>query len=293
MFAGWIRTDARHLGLLLLGIAVFVGGIVWIRLGLAGIEDGFTDSAAAFVIGVAVFLVTLGLSSSRESISKAELQRMLHDEGVISQLSLLESNIDAAYDRLNDFYNEFSVHSEFAQSVNILEVVFDHLDKVYGNLTDTDAKLNYSGISQQPRSILTFQEQGTVAQIRRNVREAIIRRVQLSEYLESQDSTLVSKGDDLGDLFLVMSSDLLKGARIIEYVNDISKPIGDNIVQLHYASRYLSASLARLDEYQAGYEALPDAKDLPKLFHVLNQDISEANDRLNDLVPRLESMHSS
>lgn len=298
-----LRLSRIQLTFLVLGIVLTVLFAAVAIPNLSAIYEAEEDFTIGLILGAIVFCFSQVFSRARQqvteemaeelirrgenerirSILRDEIQQELHDTGVHRQLSLLQRNVSAAFDRLSDFYDEQSGVLDFARHRSLLEVVLDDLDKVYGNLNEINGKVQFSGPSPAPGLLQNRIEGNPTARIqlvavRRELREAINRRNQTYDSASSEHPGIFAEGSEARDIFSVMTADLLKGTRLLEELLSTNRPIPDPDAQLLRVTEYLSAAHERADQFLVELEQR--SLEVPQIFEVMREDVASAQNRL-------------
>lgn len=222
-----------------------------------------------FVLGSLLSLAGLcfGRALSRTQEQKA-LFMWLHDEGVFQQLSRLERNVDAAVDRLSEYYDGQCQELEFYRYSPLLRVALDDLDKAAANVAMLRQQLSQS--AEQPDRISSAVRLALIS-ARRDLREATNRRDQTYEWLAGRLDR--QSGAEAWDLFAVMTADIIKGTRSVEVLlsQHVPFPPEDYLPTIR---GNLTAALKRAREFADVVER--DNVPLPKIFDVVMDDVAKA-----------------
>jgi hypothetical protein len=204
------------------------------------------------------------------ALADASRQR-LDRSGVFQSIALLERNVEAALDRLSEYYHAQSQVLDFYQHAPLLRVVISDLDKILANalslrrgVGDPDDGFDRYHIAPKDRHKLIS--------IRRDLRESVGRKNTAYVSL-AQSDTVVSP--EAWDVFAVMTGDMLKAELALESLlcQYIRFPPEET---LRSTVDYLEAAHRRAREFQ---EAIGDANS-PMVFDIMLTDLSSAIDML-------------
>jgi hypothetical protein len=205
-------------------------------------------------------------------ISDALRERMsvrLHDAGAFEQLSRLERNVDAAVERLSEYYDAQSQRLDFYRHAPLLRVALDDLDKAAANVVGLRQTLR--GSADGPALAMPPAVRLALISVRRDLREALNRRDRAYEWLAARlDRT---EQEEAWDLFAVMTADIIKGTRTLEAL--LSQHAPDPADEyLRTVVGYLDAALRRASEFATAVGRRDVT--LPKIFEVMLDDLSKA-----------------
>lgn len=213
------------------------------------------------------------------------LRERLHRSGVFEAIALLERNIEAAQDRLSEYYHAQSQVLEFYQHAPLLRVVISDLDKVLAN-----ALTLRRGVGEPDDIFETYRvspkDRQKLISIRRDLRESVGRKDTAYTSLARTDIVV----PEAWDVFAVMTGDILKAEVALEsllcqYIRFPPEEILRSTVD------YLEAAGRRAREFQ---EAIGEANS-PMVFDIMLADLSSAIDLLRrvDLPDALDSRRHS
>jgi hypothetical protein len=207
-----------------------------------------------------------------EEISTALRERMsvrLHDVGAFEQLSRLERNVDAAVERLSEYYDAQSQRLDFYRHAPLLRVALDDLDKAAANVVDLRRTLRDS--ADGPALAIPPTVRLALVSVRRDLREALNRRDQAYEWLAARLDR--AEQEEAWDLFAVMTADIIKGTRTLEALLSQHAPYPAD-EYLRTVVGYLEAAVRRAGEFAAAVGGR--GITLPKIFDVMLDDLSKA-----------------
>jgi hypothetical protein len=207
-----------------------------------------------------------------EEISDALRERLsvrLHDVGAFEQLSRLERNVDAAVERLSEYYDAQSQRLDFYRHAPLLRVALDDLDKASANVVDLRATLR--GSADETTVAIPPSVRLVLISVRRDLREALNRRDQAYEWLAARLDH--ADREEAWDLFAVMTADIIKGTRTLEALLSQHAPYPAD-EYLRTVVGYLDAAVRRAGEFAAAVDGRDVA--LPKIFQVMLDDLSKA-----------------
>lgn len=198
----------------------------------------------------------------------------LHSAGAFEQLSRLERNIDAALDRLSEYYDSQCQRLDFYRHSSLLRVALDDLDKTAANVVGLRQILHES--ASEADHLISPAARLALISVRRDLREAMNRRDQAYEWFETR---LDRKTDEEAwDVFAVMTSDILKGTRSLEALlsQHVSYPHEEYLPTIR---GYLAAAIGRGKEFTEAVEHGEVA--IPKIFEVMMYDLTRALDAID------------
>jgi hypothetical protein len=231
--------------------------------------------------------------------------RVLRTFSVFRELAVLRRNLDAAYERANDYFDAQAEDEEFHTDSDQFHVIINDINQACGNALRIDTAL------RDGRHLRSTGEQG-LASMKLNALGGILR--DLTEALERRNQVFesvfrYSNGDEqvgrAREYFRVMTSDLRKAhrtleslinrdrfnARIDEFVTqDRLDPAiaGRRLIRQQYRAvmSYVNAAQTRARESRE--ELVAGARELPPTFNVLVQDIESAARLLRENEAELE-----
>ncbi|MGD9979583.1 MAG: hypothetical protein AB7H66_03115 [Hyphomonadaceae bacterium] len=257
--------------------ALFLGaGLVSIAVSLWIVKDRLADIMAAEpdifyapLFGVAVFLVTKAFEPTKQQILdeqsadhirdrasgkvgeaiSTEIRRRFDESEIRDLIAVLERNIDAAIDRLSEYYSIRTTDLRFHETMPLLGVVGDDLDK---SKSDVGAlRVALSDVVGEPighaapQLDLSPYQLVALQSICRDVREAINRRNEFWAYMIDVPSFDEKFAEHYGEAFKIISSDLFKAHKIIVEILGTSRRNVGVAQELEGAGRYLRAALTR------------------------------------------------
>lgn len=234
----------------------------------------------------AIELIRTAPSTAVEVALTAERTERLHRDGVFQRLSLLARNLEAAEERIAEYYDTEARRLDFYRYLPLLRVVLSDLDQARANLVGIERVLGPEG-SIQPVAGSSADRGGyaipavarlALASIQRDLRESLGRRDQAYEWLTAHHDQPVSQ--ELWDVFATMTSDALKSDRLLDALlgQYVAFPPGEVLVK---AIGYLSAAIIRADEVVAILSAQGIGE--PKIFDVMKQDLVRAQEALGQV----------
>jgi hypothetical protein len=220
-----------------------------------------------FVVGSLLSLAGFCFGKATNRTAREMLDR-LHSRGTFEQLAKLERNVEATVDRLAEYYDSQARSLDFYRNAPLLRVAVDDLDKAAANLVQLRTSL---GEADRPRWQLPPSSRLALICIRRDLREAMIRRDQTYERLALQLGD--PAGQEAWDVFAVVTGDLLKAAWNLEALlgQHIAFPPDESI---HKVIEYLAAARNRGTQF---IEAVRKCELVPpKVFEIMISDIENA-----------------
>jgi len=198
----------------------------------------------------------------------------LYRDGVFDELAVLARNVDAALERLGQYYDSQCRIPDFYRHAPLLEVALDDLDKTAVSVLRLQHKLG-SGIQEKSYPVSPATRL-TLVSVRRDLREAVGRRDQAYEWFATRLNREAE--EQAWDMFAVMTSDMRKGERSLEALlsQHLLFPVDH---YLRTTSGYLTAALQRAAEFT---DMIKD-KGVPKpmILEVMMGDLHKAVDVLN------------
>jgi hypothetical protein len=192
----------------------------------------------------------------------------LHDRGAFEGLTRLERDLQAANDRIGEFYDDRCRRIRNFSEVAVLRVALDDLDRALSTATDLRGALDATepGVTHyvvEPAIRLEL------LNIARDYREAIGRRDQACAWYGER---LDRENDEIWDVFEVMTSDMLKGERLLSAL--LARSVLYPPEQyLRLIAGYVHASIKRAHEFINATDPLTGQ---PKIFDVMLQDLNKA-----------------
>jgi hypothetical protein len=233
---------------------------------LQDIYNAQKDFVVGSLLSIAGFCFGRALNRTDEVISDH-----LHNAGAFQELSRLERNVDAAVERLSEYYDAQCQQLDFHRHSPLLRVALDDLNKTTANVIKLRSDLGDSSETEGYK--LPSAARLALISARRDLNEAINRRNQVYEWLAPQ---LDPRSETATwDIFAVMSSDLIKGTRTLEAL--LTQHVsGSPEERLPPIRGYLTMAIKRAEEFT---EAMPHTNiSIPKVFDVMVGDIAKALD---------------
>lgn len=223
----------------------------------------------------AIQLITDAPTEQVERVLRQEIEARLHHDGAFEQLSVLDRNVDAAVNRLSEYYDSQARRLEFYRHAPLLRVALDDLDKAAGGVAELRAVL--TGDPERGRAAIHPSMRLQLMRVRRDLREAVGRRDQAYEWLVDQ---LAADATETWDLFAVMTADMLKGDRMLEVLwgQHIVYPVDE---YLHSVGNYVNVAIVRAAEFKQALAA--HDIDTPTIFGVMVADLTNAAAGLAEL----------
>jgi hypothetical protein len=190
-------------------------------------------------------------------------------KGVSERISVLERNLEAAVDRLTEYYNSQCRKPDFYRDAPLLKVALADLDKAAADVSELASIVGMPvGVpGYAPSAALRLELKG----LGRDLREAVGRRDQAYEWFRSRLDR--QKYEESWEVFAVMTSDILKADRMLEALlsqHITARP--DEYVRS--IAGYVDAALRRAWEFE---EAIQDSEvSKPKIFDIMIEDLSTA-----------------
>jgi hypothetical protein len=223
----------------------------------------------------AIQLITDAPSEHVERVLRQEIEARLHSDGAFEQLSVLERNVDAAVNRLSEYYDSQARRLEFYRHAPLLRVALDDLDKASGGVAELRAIL--AGADGRVGTAIHPSMRLQLMRVRRDLGEAVGRRDQAYEWLVDR---LGADASETWDLFAVMTADMLKGDRMLEVLwsRHIVYPVDEYV---HSVGNYVNVALLRAEEFK---QALSRHDiEAPTIFGVMVTDLTNATAGLTEL----------
>jgi hypothetical protein len=276
------------------GLAILLATLVVAFSNLQEIYDAQKDFVVGSLLSLSGFCFGRALSRTTEQkalelihtaptreISDALRERMsvrLHEAGAFEQLSRLERNMEAAVDRLSEYYDSQSQRLDFYRHAPLLRVALDDLDKAAANVMDLRRTMR--GSAEEAALAMPPAVRLALISVRRDLREALNRRDQAYEWLAARLDR--DEQDEAWDLFAVMTADVIKGTRTLEALLSQHAPDPPDDY-LRTVVGYLEAAVRRAGEFAAVVGRRDVA--LPKIFDVMLDDLSKAIGALRSVEP--------
>ena len=231
----------------------------------------------------AIELIRTAPTKAVEIALTAERIERLHRDGVFQRLSLLARNLEAAAERIAEYYDTEARRLDFYRYLPLLRVVLSDLDQARANIVGIERVLGPEG-SIQPVAGSPEERGGyaipavarlALASIQRDLRESLGRRDQAYEWLAAHSDRPVNQ--ELWDVFSTMTSDALKADRLLDALlgQYVAFPPAEVLVT---AIGYLAAAIMRADEVVT--ILVMQGIEEPKIFDVMKQDLCRAKGAL-------------
>jgi hypothetical protein len=234
----------------------------------------------------AIELIKTKPSEAVEDALRGERLEQLHRDGVFQRLALLARNLEAAGDRIAEYYDTEARRLDFYRYLPLLRVVLGDIDQARGNIVGIERALGVEGGAygaggpQVDRGGFTVPAAGrlALASLRRDLRESLGRRDQAYEWLVARHGDSITQ--ELWDVFATMTSDTLKADRLLDQLlgQFVAFPPREVVTT---ALGYLGAAITRACEVEA-ILGLQDVVE-PKIFDVMKQDLAEAKQALEQI----------
>jgi hypothetical protein len=227
----------------------------------------------------AIELIRTAPTKAVEIALTAERIERLHRDGVFQRLSLLARNLEAAAERVAEYYDTEARRLDFYRYLPLLRVVLSDLDQARANIVGIERALGPEG-SIQPVAGSRDERGGhaipavarlALVSIQRDLRESLGRRDQAYEWLAAHHDRPVTQ--ELWDVFATMTSDALKADRLLDALlgQYVAYPPVD---VLSTAIGYLTAAIMRAEEVATILST--QGIEEPKIFKVMKQDLARA-----------------
>lgn len=201
------------------------------------------------------------------AVLQKEARASLHDRGVFESLTRLERDLQAANDRISEFYDARCRGIRDFSEVAILRVALDDLDRALSTAMDLRGGLDASEAGV-PHYVLDPAVRLELLNIARDYREAIGRRDQACAWYGER---LDRQNEETWDIFEVMTSDMLKGERLLSAL--LARSVLYPPEQyLRLIAGYIHASIKRAHEF---VNATDQMTGQPKIFDVMLQDLNK------------------
>lgn len=212
-------------------------------------------------------------TSQVSDVLEKEAKASLHARGVFESLTRLERDLQAGSERIAEYYDSYCRNVEHYSGLALLRVALDDLDKALSNTIELRGTLSATGVTTATYSIDPTIRLALI-HIARDYREAIGRRDALYDWFSSR---LDDRGDSSWEVFAVMTSDMLKGERLLSVLLGKSMPSPPE-EYLRVIDGYMSAATRRAQEF-AELTARKHI-DCPKVFDVMLQDLEKAREAI-------------
>jgi len=202
------------------------------------------------------------------------VRRRLDRRGVFESVALLERNVEAAMDRLSEYYYAQAQQLEFYKHAPLLRVVISDLDKVMANIMAVQ-----NGVGKpkghDDEYHVAAKARHMLISVLRDLRESVKRKDAAYESLTATNNSI---SPEAWDVFAVMTGDILKAELILESMlsQHLRFPPEES---LRTVVDYLDAGLKRAREFQ---DALNEIRT-PMVFDIMLADLSSAIDALRHL----------
>jgi hypothetical protein len=224
----------------------------------------------------AIELIRTARGDAVEGVLEEQISVRLHRDGVFDELAVLARNVDAALERLGQYYDSQCRIPDFYRHAPLLEVALDDLDKTAVSVLRLQHRLG--GEAQEKSYPVSPATRLTLVSVRRDLREAVGRRDQAYEWFATRLGREAE--EEAWDVFAVMTSDMRKGERGLEALlsQHLLFPVDH---YLRTTSGYLTAALQRAAEFTD----MINGKGIPKpmIMQVMVADLHKAVDVLNHI----------
>lgn len=195
---------------------------------------------------------------------------------MFDELAVLVRNVDAALERLGQYYDSQCRMPDFYRHAALLEVALDDLDKTAASVLRLQHKLGSE--TQEKIYPVSPATRLTLVSVRRDLREAVVRRDQAYEWFATRLSREAE--EEVWDVFAVMTSDMRKGERSLEGLLS-QHPLFPIDHYLRTTTGYLTAALQRAAEFA---EMIKE-KDIPMpmIMEVMTADLRKAVEVLSHI----------
>jgi hypothetical protein len=219
-----------------------------------------------------------------DALQEEQLER-LHRDGVFQRLVLLARNLEAAAERIAEYYDTEARRLDFYRYLPLLRVALSDIDQARGNIVGIERTLGIEGGGgtngpQVDRGGFMVPAAGrlALASLQRDLRESLGRRDQAYEWLVARHGESITQ--ELWDVFATMTSDTLKADRLLDILlgQFVAFPPREIIST---TLGYLAAAILRADEVEAilGMQGIVE----PKIFGVMKQDLVKAKEALEQV----------
>ncbi len=276
----------------LLGLVVLVLTLVLALTNLQSIYQAQKDFIVGSLLSLTGFCFGKALSRTQEQkavelirtaptrtvVAALEMDRTarLHADGLFQQLSLLARNLEAAVDRISEYYDSQARRADFYRHLPLLRVALDDLDKANGNVINAGQIL--APAPEGPAYAVSPAARLSLTSIRRDLRESLGRRDQSYEWFAARLERPANS--EFWDVFDVMTSDALKADRLLDALlgQHVAFPPEELLVT---TIGYLAAAIRRANEVGKILHSMQIEK--PKIFDVMAEDLDKALDDLGHI----------
>jgi hypothetical protein len=273
----------------LLGLVVLVLTLVLALANLQSIYQAQKDFLVGSLLSLTGFCFGKALSRTQEQkaialirtaptrsvVAALDMDRTarLHADGLFQQLSLLARNLEAAVDRISEYYDSQARRSDFYRQLPLLRVALDDLDKANANVINAGEILGST--AEGPAYVVSPAVRLSLTSIRRDLRESLGRRDQSYEWFAARLER--PSNSEFWDVFDVMTSDALKADRLLDALlgQHVAFPLEELLV---ITVGYLAAAIRRANE--VGKILHSQQFEKPKIFDVMVEDLDKALDDL-------------
>ncbi len=285
--------------LLAAGAASLVGGLLVVRADLVKIGQSHPDILYGPLFALAGALFSLALRPSQEQKVENEARLLLQqkrtfspvlaqDIGLLSALSLVERDLDAAIARLNEYYDGRTTGDDFHIEKPQLLVVAQDLDHCRAEVSALRTLVEEQFLGEDPavrKEKMDAEQRTTLESALRDLTEAYNRRSDALESLrESKDY------GEVKDMFRVMSSDMAKGHKTLTELLSLSQRTTGLASHIRLIGQYTdvaierSVAVARMLDQQIGFRfadliTKTDAAEVEQLSKALQEASKEEASR--------------
>jgi hypothetical protein len=200
------------------------------------------------------------------------VRKRLDRNGVFEANVLLQRNLEAAQDRLTEYYHAQSQQLEFYKHAALLRVVISDMDKAMANTVNLRRGFGKAQGDQHDYRIAA-KDRHMLVSVLRDLRESVKRKDATYEALRAKGNGLVST--ETWDVFAVLTGDVLKAELILESLlcEHVRFPPEEGLRSI---VDYLDAALRRAKEFQQSI----GEHNSPMVFHIMLADLSNATEIL-------------
>lgn len=279
-----------------LALVVLVVTLVLALPNLQSIYDAQKDFTVGSLLSLTGFCVGRALSRTEEqrsiehiktapsaavtqALREQQLER-LHADGVFQRLALLSRNLEAAGDRIAEYYDTEARRLDFYRYLPLLRIVLSDIDQARSNIVGIERALGVEGETNQrdgDRGGYTVPTAArlALASLQRDLREALGRRDQTYEWLIAHPDQPASQ--ELWDVFATMTSDILKADRLLDIL--LAQYVAFPPLEVIATTLgYMIAAISRAEEVDTIF--VTQGITQPKIFDVMKQDLSKAQKAL-------------
>jgi hypothetical protein len=249
------------------GFVVLVVVSVIAAQNLQSIYNSQKDFVVGTLLSLTGFCFAKALTRSQERRAQEALRAELRQKIV-----LLERNVNAAILRIGDYLSSEAPKFDHYHRTRLLQVVIDDLDHCRGNIIETNRIL---GRPAENTYRVDGAQRVVMEAASRALEEAANRRDQVFDLLKVGADRDIAAGDTW-DMFQTMTADTVKAKYMVDAMlrpNVITSPALGAIK----AKDYVDAAIRRADQFQV----MVGARDVPKIFEVMYQDLKDAADCLH------------